>query len=196
MRQRRLILGLMCAVVLLAGAVAYQASLLHRRAVEARNDASGPRITGMSAGSPVEVKLFHTHPPLEPGLPATDNLLAHFEWKQLESTDYKAYIQNLRGIGCPEETIRDIVLADIERLFGGRRAALLTGGKTPEFWKLSERQLENANSDTQEQLAALDREKIETIRTLLGIDPTTERRKREDGVTYPENRLGNLSPEK
>src|SRR5437868_6638046 len=31
-----------------------------------------------------------------------------FHWSQIESSDYRAYIANLRAIGCPEPTIRDI----------------------------------------------------------------------------------------
>lgn len=37
-------------------------------------------------------------------------------WAAIESSDYIAYIRNLRGVGCPEETIRDIVLADVDQL--------------------------------------------------------------------------------
>src|SRR5437667_8824635 len=35
-----------------------------------------------------------------------------FRWSQIESEDYPTYIANLRAIGVPEKTIRDIVLAD------------------------------------------------------------------------------------
>ncbi|MBI1839689.1 MAG: hypothetical protein HYR88_02415 [Verrucomicrobia bacterium] len=38
---------------------------------------------------------------------------AAFSWAQLESTNYADYIKNLRAIQCPEETIRDIVSADL-----------------------------------------------------------------------------------
>ena len=33
-------------------------------------------------------------------------------WKAIESTNYQAYIANLRSIGCPEETIADLVIRD------------------------------------------------------------------------------------
>src|SRR5262245_55092968 len=32
-----------------------------------------------------------------------------FHWSQIESPDYREYISNLRAIGCPEATIRDII---------------------------------------------------------------------------------------
>lgn len=37
-----------------------------------------------------------------------------FRWSHLESTDYPTYVANLRGVGCPEQTIRDIVTADVD----------------------------------------------------------------------------------
>jgi hypothetical protein len=47
-----------------------------------------------------------------------------FQWSQLESTDYRSYIANLRGIGCPEQTIRDIITADVDSVFAKRRDKL------------------------------------------------------------------------
>jgi len=32
-------------------------------------------------------------------------------WKQLESSDLKGFIRHLRAVGCPEETVQDLVLA-------------------------------------------------------------------------------------
>ena len=40
-----------------------------------------------------------------------------FHWGQLESSDYKTYISNLQAIGCPEQTIRDIITADVDSLY-------------------------------------------------------------------------------
>jgi hypothetical protein len=39
-----------------------------------------------------------------------------FHWSQLESTNYQSYIANLRAVGCPEQTIRDIIAADLSSL--------------------------------------------------------------------------------
>jgi hypothetical protein len=47
-----------------------------------------------------------------------------FHWSQLESSDFKAYIANLRGVGCPEPTVRDIIRAEVDRLFAARHEAL------------------------------------------------------------------------
>lgn len=43
-------------------------------------------------------------------------------WEDLESTNFFIYIANLRSIGCPEPTIRDIIVAEVEELFARRRA--------------------------------------------------------------------------
>jgi len=56
-----------------------------------------------------------------------------FQWESLESSDYKQYIVNLRAIGCPEQTIRDIIVTDVDRTYcsgwpkRGRLAAGITG---------------------------------------------------------------------
>ncbi len=43
-----------------------------------------------------------------------------FRWNQIESPDYRTYIAKLRGIGCPEQTIRDIIIADVHSLYAPR----------------------------------------------------------------------------
>src|SRR6059036_2245957 len=71
---------------------------------------------------------------------ATNALLSNLagrliNWQSLESTDYVAYIQNLRLFGCPEETIRDIILTDIARLYSKRRAQLRAQSPVPKYWQ-------------------------------------------------------------
>ena len=39
-----------------------------------------------------------------------------FSWQELESRDYPTYIKNLREIGCPEQTIRDLIIADVTQM--------------------------------------------------------------------------------
>ena len=38
-----------------------------------------------------------------------------------EAPDYLEHIENLRGIGCPEETIRYIIFADVNNLYKTER---------------------------------------------------------------------------
>jgi len=48
---------------------------------------------------------------------------ARFSWHSVEAEDYKRYIANLRNIACPEATIRDIITADVDKLYAPRFAA-------------------------------------------------------------------------
>src|SRR5688500_3129586 len=43
-----------------------------------------------------------------------------FTWSEIESSDFPPYIRNLRNIGCPERTIRDIIVAEVNELFADR----------------------------------------------------------------------------
>src|SRR5262245_47286113 len=52
-----------------------------------------------------------------------------FHWSQVESADYRQYIENLRGVGCPEATIRDIILTDIMRLYAAKRGQFYHNGR-------------------------------------------------------------------
>ena len=48
-----------------------------------------------------------------------------FRWDQLlASMDYAVFVRNLRGAGCPEATIRDIVAGDLHRAFAAERRQL------------------------------------------------------------------------
>lgn len=57
-----------------------------------------------------------------------------FSWQEVETSDYPAYITNLRDIGCPEQTIRDIIIADVNTLYAKKRATEIV---TPEqqWWR-------------------------------------------------------------
>src|SRR6185436_19245811 len=58
-----------------------------------------------------------------------------FDWQSVESPDYKQYIANLRAIGCPEETIKDIILADVNKLYDQKKKAVRGPAKKFEYWK-------------------------------------------------------------
>jgi hypothetical protein len=56
----------------------------------------------------------------------------NFVWSDLESSDYPTYIANLRLFGCPESTIRDIIVAEVTQLFARRRVAEVV--TAPQQW--------------------------------------------------------------
>jgi hypothetical protein len=40
-----------------------------------------------------------------------------FRWSELYSSDYHVYVKNLRAIGCPDQTLRAIVTADVDSVY-------------------------------------------------------------------------------
>lgn len=56
-----------------------------------------------------------------------------FRWSQLESADYTSYIASLRRVGCPEQTIRDIIVADICNLYSQEWKRKYLASK-PDYW--------------------------------------------------------------
>lgn len=59
---------------------------------------------------------------------------AILQWSQIESTNYTTYIANLRKIGCPEQTIREIIHADLNALLH-QRGADKRAARSKEFWR-------------------------------------------------------------
>src|SRR5688572_26868288 len=96
--------------------------------------------------------------------PAT---LKAFHWSQLESSDFHLYMANLRGIGCPEETVRDLVIAEINKLYAPKFAALMSQAQHYDYWKPSSRKSREALAT---QLQALRAEKGDLLKALLGVE--------------------------
>jgi LysM repeat protein len=57
-----------------------------------------------------------------------------FSWREVESADYPTYVANLREIGCPEQTIRDIIIADVNVVYSRRRATELITSEQ-QWWR-------------------------------------------------------------
>ncbi|MDB6038897.1 MAG: hypothetical protein JWM99_2738 [Verrucomicrobiales bacterium] len=121
-----------------------------------------------------------------------------FQWEQLESEDYRSFITRLRAIGCPEETIRDIIIADLDKLMAPRIQATDGPHEPAKYWKPQRKQLtrtvDSLEKDTRKQ--AIDFEKREVIRELLGVDLAAERSRTKGETDIYEERLGFLSLDK
>lgn len=91
-----------------------------------------------------------------------------FDWQMVESEDYLSYIENLRKIGCPEETIKDIIKADVEKLFKQRRADFQKNLPPPEYWKASAMMGLGYSKEELDHWKALQKEQNATLKTLLG----------------------------
>ncbi|HTD66773.1 MAG TPA: hypothetical protein VK846_09630 [Candidatus Limnocylindria bacterium] len=109
----------------------------------------------------------------------TNDVVAEFRWQQIESANCKAYVANLRAIDCPEETVRDIIAADVNKLYAQKRKALWPETKANEYWKKdpSWRSVSATETDRQAKSRALEKEKSELLKSLLGVDPIKERNK-------------------
>ena len=126
--------------------------------------------------------------PLGQALPATDSPLgqaaAHpqqvvtntvvkqMTWETVEASSYLDYIDNLRRIGCPEETIRDIILADVNKLYKTKRRAA-SGQKKFEFWKANAMFGMGMDKDNVETMRELNAERDELLKQ-LGIESSFE----------------------
>ena len=88
-----------------------------------------------------------------------------FRWKDIESNDYLTYIQNLRSIGCPETTIRDIIVADVNQLYAHRRATEISSG-SHQWWR-SDPDMD-VLEEASDKIQALDRERRDLLTRLLG----------------------------
>jgi hypothetical protein len=100
--------------------------------------------------------------------PARPNVVVRrqsFSWQEVESPDYPTYITNLRNIGCPEQTIRDIIIADVNSLYSRKRALELV---TPEQQWWRSQPDTNVLQLASEKSRALDDERKALLTRLLG----------------------------
>ena len=119
-------------------------------------------------------------------------------WAQLESEDYKTYIARLRGIGCPEQTIRDIIIADLDKLLAPEIAAAYGRRKELRYWHPEEAEMINDVSprDVFQKQREIDQRKRDIIRELINADLSRERMRASGQEDYYERRLGFLPEER
>lgn len=106
-------------------------------------------------------------------------------WSQFFSAaDLKGSITRLRAAGCPEETIQDLMVAEVTRLFASRRKVAIAGmssSNDAEYWKASDYSSPEAR-ERQKKYRDLNREASAMIVELLGFDP--QQKLREDSDYY------------
>ena len=47
-----------------------------------------------------------------------------FDWASVETSDYKQYVQNLKAMGFPEDLVRRIAIADVDKLYESKEKPL------------------------------------------------------------------------
>lgn len=92
------------------------------------------------------------------------------DWRIVESEDYKKYIANLRAVGCPEETIKDIIIADVNKLFEARKREMTGSTNKFQFWKTGTFFTDMFNEEKLAKHRELAKEKRDLLKELLGVD--------------------------
>lgn len=102
-------------------------------------------------------------------------------WLLLESDDYHQYAANLRSIGCPEKTVRDILVADIGANFKAQREKIWDESES-EYWITGDQQEELKRQRNRSE-AELFRAKWALLRDLFGypVDEEALRQMRGQG---------------
>jgi hypothetical protein len=121
-----------------------------------------------------------------------------FNWRQLESEDYRTYIARLRAIGCPDQTIRDLVIADVDRLMAPRVRAVAPRKKELKYWQTDEKELWDLERRAliRKQRQDIDFEKRDIVWQLMGIDLVAERLRLQGEEDPLAVRMSSLSEEK
>jgi len=150
--------------------------------------ATKPAVKGTGSAARPARPLART--PMKPG--------AQLDWRLVESNDYLQYIANLRAIGCPEETIRDIIIADVNKLFQSRLAGLRKPGQESKYWQTRAQTAAGLHLGLEilKQQHELDREKRALLKELLGVDVAEAAATDTDGLSALRQTLSFLPPDK
>jgi hypothetical protein len=157
MNARVFLILSLCLNAALGGYIIYKGNKSHAPAAEAAvKPAETPGRRNAQSGKTVTITV-----------PTTTAL----DWRVVESEDYKKYIANLRAIGCPEETIRDIIVADVNKLFEARKKEM-SGSSTNkfEYWKTGNFFADMFNEEKLQKNRQLAKEKQALLKELLGIE--------------------------
>ncbi len=123
---------------------------------------------------------------------------AAVSWREFQVEDLKEFIRRLRAAGCPEDTIEDLVIAEVNRRYAPKLRALWPEDFLQnDYWKPYQATYDAAkvkkNRERARQQQALQKEKTALLVELFGVDVEKQRRK-EEGLDYEGwNPNGNLA---
>ena len=86
---------------------------------------------------------------------------AAFRWQQLEAPDFPTFVKNLRAIGCPEATIRDIISGELREIQQTKQQQVAqspqsrTAGGAASTPRLMQAEFEQLQKEQERQLAVL-----------------------------------------
>ena len=107
-----------------------------------------------------------------PTLPKPAFTSKKFSWQDVESDAYRTYIESLRAVGCPDDKIRTIVVADVNELFDKRRLQEAVRHDM-QWWRPEAQNLAVVNV-LQERGRALEEQRAALIAKLLGEEVATQ----------------------
>lgn len=163
MRRESVITGLICLNLGLVAGLAY--------VWKQRPAARSVRIVNEDPTAPATSPRFVTR--RIQSAAAAQTTLGKFTWRLLESTDFKRYIENLRSVDCPEQTIQDIIIAEVNKLYAGREATLRLRPEHLKPWEIFGAS-QYASTERERKFRQLMREKRALLKDLLGIDVPQE----------------------
>lgn len=125
--------------------------------------------------------------------PQTVGVDEAFQWSQLESSDYRVYVANLRGIGCPEATVRDIVIADVDDVFAPRLKQLVDG-VTGDFWTLMSqpKKLEKLVDEKHTLIEGMQTERDDILKSLFGSSEPLQEERMQNAASLRRDFYGEL----
>ena len=92
-----------------------------------------------------------------------------FHWSDVASEDFKQYVAGLRDIGCPPETVRDIIKAELTTQFLQRRRSIIEPFQR-EYWAVAARgrEMDQATKPYVEAIKKLSEQTLGKLEEYLG----------------------------
>jgi len=109
-------------------------------------------------------------------VPVAEPEVEDFDWGKVADVDFKKYRDQLLAIGCPENTTRVIVMAEINQVYSERRRAALATMQA-QFWDLVGRGPDKLQKMAEEATKPIEDERRKVIDDVLGSaksDPEEE----------------------
>src|SRR5450432_416845 len=134
-----------------------------------------------------------------PPADGTAGLATQNSWSELQTDDLKEFVLRLRADGGPQETIKVLVLAELNRSYSVKQRAIWQNNFNPnDYWKPYKQHFDPAeskkNRERSHQMRDLQKSKTALIVELFGMD-VEKRRLKEEGIDYENgwNFDGNLT---
>jgi len=155
--------------------------------------------TSSSGDLPVETGAAENSSAAPNGSAVTTLAGAKISWRDLQAAELKEFVAKLRAVNCPEETIKDLVLAELNRRFSKQQRALWSDLQNQDYWKPYRRssapEEQKKNLERSRQMQAMQKEKTALIVEIFGVDVEKQRMLAEgyDPDNMGWNPTGNLS---